>query len=76
MKSCIQLSLKDHVDILDPTVTTKIKTNSQYITYTEPECAYFTKPVITTPYDWGQLFWGTPAGLTTTEPPGNSENQI
>ena len=44
--------------------------DGQPSTIKTPECAFYTKPASTTPYDWEQLFHGTPAGLTTTEPPG------
>ena len=49
--------------------SSKDESNSHYKTMEQPECSFYTKPATTTPYDWNQLFVGTPAGLTTTEPP-------
>ena len=37
-----------------------------------PECAYYTTTSTLPPYDWGQLFRGTPSGLTTSKRPGES----
>ena len=37
-----------------------------------PACAYYTTTSTLPPYDWGQLFRGTPSGLTTPKRPGES----
>ena len=50
--------------------TSKDESKDQFNTMEQPECSFYTKPATTTPYDWNKLFIGTPAGLTTTKPPG------